>query len=129
MMNAENGQAETARRAEDLKDRTKRFALQIVKLYAALPKTAVGDVLGKQLLRSGTSVGAQYREAARARSTAEFVSKIECCLQELDKTTYRLELLAESKMVASVRLQSLRTEGDELIRILVASARTAKSRH
>lgn len=79
----------------DLPVRTKLFALRVIRLYAALPKTTESQVIGKQILRSGTSVGAHYREAKRARSTAEFVSKIECALQELEETIYWLELLAE----------------------------------
>ena len=72
----------------DLKARTKQFALRIVRLYSRLPKTTEAQVLGKQLLRSGTSVGAHYREASRARSNPEFVSKVECGLQELEETVY-----------------------------------------
>jgi four helix bundle protein len=71
--------------------RTKAFAIQIIRLYVRLPKTTLAQVLGKQFLRSGTSVGAHYREATRARSTAEFVSKIECGMQELEETSYWLE--------------------------------------
>ena len=79
----------------DLKVRTKKFALRIVKLFTSLPKTAQAQVIGKQVLRSGTSVGAQYREACRSRSSAEFISKIQSSLQELDETAYWLELLVE----------------------------------
>jgi four helix bundle protein len=114
---------------QDLKVRTKRFALRILRLYAALPATIEAQVLGKQVLRSGTSVGAQYREACRARSVAEFVSKIEGALQELDETSYWLELLAEGEVVTAKKLSSLRRETDELTAILVSSVRTAKSRH
>lgn len=116
------------RRAEDLRTRTKKFALRIVALVSALPRTMVASVLGKQLLRCGTSVAAQYREACRARSQAEFVSKVESALQEMDETAYWLELLAESEVVAADRLHPLRAEADELAAILVASVRTAKSR-
>ena len=72
----------------DLKHRTKQFALRIIRLYSALPRRAVGGVVGLQLLRSGTSIGAQYREAQRAKSDADFISKIEGALQELDETQY-----------------------------------------
>ncbi len=82
---------------QDLRKRTKDFALRIVKLYSALPKSSVAQVLGKQILRSGTSVGAQYREACRAKSNADFVNRIEGALQELDETLYWLELIGESK--------------------------------
>jgi four helix bundle protein len=79
----------------DLRTRTKQFALRIIRLYGALPSGNVAQVLGKQLLRSGTSVGAHYREGCRARSTAEFVSKLEVGLQELDESAYWLELLVK----------------------------------
>jgi four helix bundle protein len=83
----------------DLRLRTKAFALRIIRLYGSLPKIIEAQVLGKQLLRSGTSVGAQYREAVRARSRAEFVSKIEAALQELEETLYWIELLADARIV------------------------------
>ena len=76
-------------RPEDLRTRTKRFALRVIRLYSALPKTTEAQVMGKQLLRSGTSVGAHYREAVRSRSDAEFISKIEGGLQELEKSVDR----------------------------------------
>lgn len=110
----------------DLVKRTKLFALRIVKLYTSLPKATEAQVIGKQVLRSGTSVGAHYRESKRARSTAEFVSKIEGALQELDETTYWLDLLCESGIVPETRLTSLRTEAEELMRMFVSSAKTAK---
>ena len=110
----------------DLRKRTKVFALRIIKLYASLPKSTEAQVLGKQVLRSGTSVGAHYREAKRARSTAEFISKIEGALQELDETIYWLELLTESGIVPEGRLTNLKTEAEELMKMLVSSAKTAK---
>ena len=110
----------------DLRIRTKSFALRIIRLYAALPKMTETQVIGKQLLRSGTSVGAHYREAKRARSTAEFVSKIEGGLQELEETTYWLELLVDSEIIPAKRLADLHHEAEELIAILVSSAKTAK---
>ncbi|MFL3657223.1 MAG: four helix bundle protein [Opitutales bacterium] len=82
---------------KDLKIRTKEFSLRIISMYAALPKSTVGQVIGKQILRSGTSVGAHYREASKARSTAEFVSKLGGAQQELKETAYWLELLSESE--------------------------------
>lgn len=84
---------------KDLKERTKEFALRIIRLYGKLPSRTDAQVLGKQLLRSGTSVGAHYREATRARSTAEFVSKLGGGHQELEETSYWLELLAESEII------------------------------
>jgi four helix bundle protein len=89
----------------DLKARTKTFALRIVRLYVALPKTTEAQVLGKQLLRCGTSVGADYRESVRARSTAEFVTKIEVGLAELEEAIYWLELLVDSQVVPAAKLK------------------------
>ena len=93
-----------------------------------MPKTTEAQVLGKQVLRSGTSVGANYREATRARSTAEFVSKVGVGLQELEETDYWLELLADSGIVPEARLTDLRNELNELTAILVSSVKTAKKR-
>lgn len=110
----------------DLRARTKTYALRIVRLYVSLPKTTEAQVIGRQLLRSGTSAGAHYREATRARSKAEFISKIEGGLQELDESGYWLELLIESGIVTQASLADLCTETDELIAIFTASAMTAK---
>jgi four helix bundle protein len=112
----------------DLRVRTKSFALRIIRLYSALPTTTVSAVLGKQLLRSGTSVGAHYREATRAKSTADFISKLEGALQELEESGYWLELLADSDIMPPSRLSDLRNEVNELTAILVASVKTAKTR-
>jgi four helix bundle protein len=112
----------------DLRARTRQFALRIIRLYCALPKSAVAQALGRQVLRSGTSVGAHYREATRARSNAEFISKIEGGLQELEETGYWLELLVDSGIVPEKRLGDLRHEADELTAILVSSVKTAKKR-
>jgi four helix bundle protein len=111
---------------QDLRQRTKIFALRIIRLCAALPKTMEAEVIGKQLLRSGTSVGAHYREAYRAKSPADFISKMEGGLQELDETDYWLELLGESEIIPHARLADSRTEANELIAIFVASVKTAK---
>ena len=112
----------------DLKQRTKTFALRIIKLFTSLPKTAEAQVIGKQILRSGTSVGAQYREACRSRSSSEFVSKMQSSLQELDETAYWLELLVEGKIVRGEKLAQLRNETEELIAIFVSSVKTARSK-
>jgi len=96
----------------DLKNRTKTYALRIIKLYQALPKSGEAQVIGKQILRSGTSVGAQYREACRAKSPADFINKMEGSLQELDETSYWLELLAESKIMPAERLIDLQKENE-----------------
>ena len=109
-----------------LKGRTKEFALQVIKLYAALPRKTEALVLGKQLLRSGTSVGAHYREAQRARSNAEFISKFEGGMQELEETLYWLELLEESGIAVGDRVSILQKEANELMAIMVASVKTAK---
>jgi four helix bundle protein len=121
-----SGQAEAPKR---LRERTKAYALGIVRLYTSLPPTAAAQVIGRQMLRSGTSVGAHYREACRARSTAEFVSKVEGALQELDETGYWLELLVDARLVEAGRVASMQAETDELTAMLVASARTAKARN
>ncbi len=112
----------------DLRARTKAYALQIIGLYASLPNQTAAQVLGKQLLRSGTSAGAHYREAGRAKSTADFISKLEGGLQELDETAYWLELLAESQAAPEARVAPLLKETDELIAIFVASVKTTKLR-
>src|SRR2546423_459699 len=111
-----------------LRERTKSFALRIVRLFSALPRTDLARVLGRQLLRSGTSVGAHCREGYRSRSDAELISKYETALQELDETTYWLELLADAEIVSARRLQPLLAEADELIAILVTSVKTIKRR-
>ena|SRR6059058_3484664 len=116
------------REKRDLQVRTKSFALRIVRLYCSLPKTTEAQVLGRQLLRSGTSVGAHYREAMRARSVAEFISKVEGGLQELEETSYWMELLVESEIVSETRLSNLLQEANEITAMLVSSARTAKER-
>lgn len=112
----------------DLKHRTKQFALRIIKLFVRLPKSTQAQVIGKQLLRCGTSVGAQYREACRSRSDAEFISKLESSLQELEESAYWLELLVESEIVEKTKLADLSRETDELIAIFVSSVRTVKAR-
>ncbi len=108
-----------SRQRQDLKKRTKCFALRIIRLYSALPKTTEAQILGKQLLRSGTSVGAHYREAFRAKSQADFINKVEGGLQELDETGYWLELLVESGIVSEGRLKDLMKEADELTAMFV----------
>ena len=112
---------------KDLKIRTKSFALRIIKLYVSLPKTTLAQVLGKQVLRSGTSVGANYREANRARSKSEFISKMGDCLKELDETAYWLELLVESNTVSCKSLSSLMDENNQLIAIFVSIINKAKN--
>ena len=112
----------------DLRERTKVFSLRIIKLFTSLPKTEEASVLGKQVLRSGTSVGANYREAQRARSKAEFIAKIGDCLKELDETDYWLELLVDSGIVPSAKLAPLRDECDQLLAIFTTISRRAKAK-
>ncbi len=111
-----------------LEVRTTRFALEIIKLCSELPQSMPAQVLGRQILRSGTSVGAQYREAKRAKSVADFISKIEGATQEIEETSYWLELLNGSAMAAEKRTAPLVSEAEELTAMLAASAKTAKRR-
>ena len=113
---------------KDLRVRTKQFALRIIRLYSALPPKGATLVLGSQILRSGTSVGAHYREAQRAKSNADFISKIEGALQELDETSYWLELLQDSGLVKPGRLESLERETEELLSIFVTIVKRVKSK-
>ena len=112
----------------DLTVRTKRYSLDVIKLFVSLPNNEVGKVLGRQMLRSATSVGAHYREANRGKSLPDFISKIEGALQELDETSYWLDLLSESGIDQSTELQRLCAETDELIAIFVTIAKSAKHR-
>ena len=113
---------------KNLRERTKQFALRIIRLYLAIPERGATRILGNQILKSGTSVGAHYREAQRAKSNADFISKIEGALQELDETSYWLELLGDSELVARSRLDSLCRETEELLAILVTIAKRVKSK-
>jgi four helix bundle protein len=110
---------------EDLESRTKRYALAVIRLYKGLRLDEAGKVIGRQMLRSGTSVGAHYREAKRGRSTAEFVSKIGGGLQELEETRYWCELLAETHGHPPEQIDDLLRETDELIAILTQCAKNA----
>ena len=111
---------------QDLRERTTAFALRILRMHAALPKSAAAQVLGHQVLRSGTSVGANYREAHRARSKAEFIAKCGDCLKEIEETNYWLELLVEAKVVPAARLAGLRQEADELTAIFVSIVKRSR---
>ena len=110
----------------DLRKRTKDFALRIVRMFSQLPKSAVAQVLGRQVLRSGTSIGTNYREAYRGRSRAEFIAKCGDCLRELEETSYWLELLVDGQIVLEKRLTELRQECDELTAIFVTILKTSK---
>ena len=109
----------------DLRDRTKDLALRVVKMFSSLPKTTEAQVLGKQVPRSGTSVGANYREAYRGRSRAEFIAKCGDSLRELEETAW-LELLVDGNLVESEKLSALRKECDELIAIFVTILKRSK---
>src|SRR5436305_9606134 len=110
----------------DLRDRTKDIALRIVRMFSALPKTTEAQVLGKQLLRSGTSIGANYREAFRARSKLEFIAKCGDSLREIEETAYWLELLVDANIVSPDKLRPLREECDELTAIFVTILKRSK---
>jgi len=110
----------------DLRDRTKRFALSVIRMFSMIPKTMEAQVFGKQLLRSSTSVGANYREAYRGRSKAEFIAKCGDSLRELEETAYWLELLIDGKIVPPKLLAALRQECDELIAIFVTILKRSK---
>ena len=113
---------------ENLRTRTKRFALRVIRIYSAMPKKTEAQIIGKQLLRSGTSVGAHYREAVRSRSDAEFISKLEGGLQELEESIYWMELLVESGIIKVEKLEELMNEANELTAILVTCAKNTKQR-
>ncbi|MBN1593317.1 MAG: four helix bundle protein, partial [Candidatus Coatesbacteria bacterium] len=103
----------------DLKVRTREFALRVIRLYSRLPKSTEAQVIGKQLLRSGTPVGAHWRESYRARSDAEFVSKIEVGIQELEESLYWMELLIEAGIVKADLMEELMAEANKLMAILI----------
>ena len=113
---------------KDLKTRTREFALRIIRLYGALPKSVEAQVIGKQLLRSGTSVGAHYREGMRARSDAEFISKIEGGLQESEESLYWMELLIGSHIISDQKLSDLMNKANELTAILVTCAKNTRNK-
>ena len=113
-------------RSQDILTRTKHFSLRIVRLYASLPRSQEGQIIGKQILRSGTSVGAHLREGKYSRSDSEMLSKISVALQELEESRYWMELLGESDIVSKARLTNLLTEIDELAAILYASKKSIR---
>jgi len=113
---------------QDLKGRTKEFALRNIRLYTSLPKTTEAQVIGKQVLRSGTSVGAQYREVQRAKPDADFINKVEGSLQELDETGYWLELLKDAGIFSAEKLTPLLNETDELTAIFVTIVKKVKNK-
>lgn len=118
---------ENGRMRGDLKVRTKEFALAVVRLYSTLPRRREAQVIGDQVLRSGTSVGAHFREAQRAKSKPDFINKIEGGMQELEETVYWLELLEETGFATVDSLEPLKAEADELMAIFVTIARRTKA--
>jgi four helix bundle protein len=114
--------------AEELKKRTKQFALRVLKLVAALPNNVQGRVLGDQLVRAGTSVAANYRAACRGRSRAEFVAQLGIVVEEADESAFWLELIIESSLLRAKLVQPLLDEANELTRIMVSSCVTARSK-
>ena len=113
---------------EDLRDRVKFVALRVIRLVQALPKNTVGNVIGNQILRSGTSVAANYYSACKARSRRDFISKIGIAEEEADETLLWLELIVDSKLIEAKRLKDLMKEMNEIISILAASRLTAKKK-
>ncbi len=113
---------------DDLRKRTKKFALDVIKFVESLPNGKTVEIIGRQLLRSGTSVGANYRAACRARSSADFIAKMGIVEEELDESIYWLELLVDSGVVPTDRIALLAKEADELLAITVSSIRTAKGK-
>ena len=113
-------------KAAELKQRTKTFAIRIVKLFRSLPHTPDAQTLGKQILRSGTPVAANYRAVCRARSRAEFIAKMGVVLEEADETVFWLELLTETGVLSEERTRDLLKEANELTAVFVASLRTSK---
>jgi four helix bundle protein len=114
---------------EQFKERTQSFALRVINLVEALPKDqTTSQVIGKQLLRSGTSVGANYRAACRAKSTAELITKLNITLEEADESLYWMELIVKAKLVDSKLLQNLMQEANEIVSMLVSSLKTLRSK-
>jgi four helix bundle protein len=110
------------------KDRTKGVALRVIKLVDALPQSRAADVIGRQLLRSATSIGANYRAACRGRSGADMISRLSVVEEEADESLYWLELLADSKKIVGARIEPLRIEIDEIVSMTVASIKTLRRR-
>jgi len=116
-------------KTEQLKRRTKRFGSRAIRLVQALPNGKVADVVGRQLLRAATSVGANYRAALRGRSTAEFLSRLGVVEEEIDESLYWMEMLVEGGLIEQQRLAALMKEANEIASIVVAAIKTTKSRH
>lgn len=113
---------------KDLKQRTKQFTLRVIQLVQALPNTLVASIVGKQLLRLGSSVGANYRAACRARSVAEFIAKIGLVVEESDESCFWLEIIIEARIVKEELVSDLLKEANEITAIMVASSNSAHKR-
>jgi four helix bundle protein len=111
---------------EQFKTRTRKLALEVIELVESLPRSRTADVIGRQLLRSGTSIGANYRAACRGKSKADVISKLAIVEEEADETIYWLELLVETKIVESSRVDSLLKETNEIVAMVVASIKTLR---
>jgi four helix bundle protein len=111
---------------QDLAERTRQFSLRVIQLVDNLPRRKSTTVIGNQLLRSATSIGANYRSARRGRSRVEFISKLNIALEEADESLYWLELLSEAKLAPSLQINGLLDEANQLVAILTASAKTAR---
>ena len=112
--------------ADEMKKRTRSFALRIIRLVEALPRTRTADVIGKQLIRCGTSVGANYRASCRVKSTADFIAKMGIVEEEADETIYWIELLVETNLIEKKRVIDLLDEADQLVAMVVSSIKTAR---
>jgi four helix bundle protein len=114
---------------QEFKQRTKALALRVIKLVSSLPKNTVSEVIGKQLIRSGTAVGANYRAACRARSTADLIAKLRIVEEEADECLYWMELIVEAKLVEVTNLRSIMSETNEILAMTVASIKTLISKN
>jgi four helix bundle protein len=114
---------------QEFKDRTKKLALRVIHLVESLSTSRTSDVIGKQLLRSGTSIGANYRDACRAKSTADMIAKLGTVEEEADESLYWMELLVDAEIMPVARLAGLMQETNEILAMTVASAKTLRSRY
>ncbi len=113
---------------QEFKDRTKKFGLRVIRLVESLPKTRTADIPGRQLLRSATSVGANYRAACRGKSTADVIAKLSIVEEESDESMFWMELIVDAKLVPASRLTDLVKEGNEIVAMTVASIKTLRQR-
>ena len=127
LVNADDKRIQKLMTREEMKNRTKGFANRVVKLCSALPANWVAQTPGKQLLRCGTSVGANYRAVCRAKSTSDFINKLRIVEEECDESLFWMELLVDNDLVKPSRLQDLINEADQILAIVVASAKTART--